>query len=410
MRRSAAMQRNFWFGGVGITIVALGGLMLAGGCPTSSTGDTESTDGTADGGTAATTGCDDNVDGRIEVAATGQRTSYANDDDGDLQSGAAWTDATRFVDNGDGTITDQMSGLMWVRDASCQLNHYRDFDNDGWPNEHVTWQRALEFVAAMNAGTASACAGGYSDWRIPNVVEFESLVNVGAAAPNDWLETVGFRNVLADDYWTSTTDPDTITTFGYTVEFSAGNVSRLGNKATAPAITCVWPVRGTSATLWQTGQTTSYAAGDDGALRAGVTWPDPRFTDNGDGTITDNLTGLIWLQDADCLGVVTWTAALVACDRFNTDPSQFSATNYTANCSDWRLPNRREIFSLADFACYEPALADDHPFVNVSVNATYWTSNTYAGDTERAWWGDMRTGELGHDYKVNARRIMLVRD
>ena len=50
----------------------------------------------------------------------------------------------------------------------------------------------------------------------------------------------------------------------------------------------------------KTGQTTGYATGDDGALQKGVAWPNPRFTDNGDGTVTDNLTGLIWLKNANC--------------------------------------------------------------------------------------------------------------
>ncbi|KJU84605.1 conserved hypothetical protein, secreted, partial [Candidatus Magnetobacterium bavaricum] len=44
--------------------------------------------------------------------------------------------------------------------------------------------------------------------------------------------------------------------------------------------------------LPQTGQTTTYAAGDDGALQIGVAWSNPRFTDNRDQTMTDNLTGL----------------------------------------------------------------------------------------------------------------------
>ena len=49
----------------------------------------------------------------------------------------------------------------------------------------------------------------------------------------------------------------------------------------------------------KTGQTTSCAAGDDGALKKGVAWPSPRFTDNADGTVSDNLTGLIWLKQAN---------------------------------------------------------------------------------------------------------------
>lgn len=50
--------------------------------------------------------------------------------------------------------------------------------------------------------------------------------------------------------------------------------------------------------LASTGQTVSYASGDDGALKKGVAWPGPRFADNQDGTVMDNLTGLVWMQDA----------------------------------------------------------------------------------------------------------------
>ncbi len=52
----------------------------------------------------------------------------------------------------------------------------------------------------------------------------------------------------------------------------------------------------------KTGQTTTFATGDDGDYQAGVPVPNPRFTDNGDGTVTDNLTGLTWLKNASCLG------------------------------------------------------------------------------------------------------------
>ena len=51
--------------------------------------------------------------------------------------------------------------------------------------------------------------------------------------------------------------------------------------------------------LWQTGQTTSIVTGDDGYYEKGVSWPVPRFVDNGNGTITDNLTGLIWQKAPD---------------------------------------------------------------------------------------------------------------
>ncbi|UCE55232.1 MAG: hypothetical protein JSV31_07260 [Desulfobacterales bacterium] len=50
----------------------------------------------------------------------------------------------------------------------------------------------------------------------------------------------------------------------------------------------------------KTGQTDSYADCDDGDLEKGIVWPVPRFTDNEDGTVTDNLTGLVWLKNANC--------------------------------------------------------------------------------------------------------------
>ncbi len=64
----------------------------------------------------------------------------------------------------------------------------------------------------------------------------------------------------------------------------------------------------------RTGQITGTAAGDDGVSQRGVAWPDPRFTDNGDGTVTDNLTHLIWTQDGNLFnGRDIWYNALVDC-------------------------------------------------------------------------------------------------
>jgi hypothetical protein len=64
----------------------------------------------------------------------------------------------------------------------------------------------------------------------------------------------------------------------------------------------VTPALAQRARVPQTGQTTLYAEGDDGDMQAGVEWPTPRFTNRGNGTVRDNLTGLLWLQDVDCGG------------------------------------------------------------------------------------------------------------
>ncbi|MBF0592917.1 MAG: DUF1566 domain-containing protein, partial [Nitrospirae bacterium] len=99
--------------------------------------------------------------------------------------------------------------------------------------------------------------------------------------------------------------------------------------------------------LPQTGQTTSYAAGDDGALQKGVAWPNPRFTVNSDQTVNDNLTGLVWTKDAgtptvgSCAGgKMTWQAALDYVSCLNT-------ANYLGY-NDWRMPNVNELESLVN--------------------------------------------------------------
>ncbi len=154
--------------------------------------------------------------------------------------------------------------------------------------------------------------------------------------------------------------------------------------------------------LPRTGQTTCYndsgsvvscsGTGQDGEWQAGVEWPSPRFTDNSDGTITDNLTGLMWVQDAStptvsgCTGGTrTWTQAFTYVSCLNTA----SYLGY----SDWRLPNRKELFSLVDRSNYGPALPDGHPFNN--MQSWYWSSTTVANGTSYAWVVDMYNGYVG---------------
>jgi hypothetical protein len=109
----------------------------------------------------------------------------------------------------------------------------------------------------------------------------------------------------------------------------------------------------------KTGQTMSVAPGDDGDLQKGVSLPDPRFTDNGNGTITDNFTGLIWLKNANCFGSQIWANALTSAN--NLANGQCSLTDGSV-AGDWRLPNVRELESLVDFGQFNPSLPLGHPF------------------------------------------------
>jgi hypothetical protein len=124
-----------------------------------------------------------------------------------------------------------------------------------------------------------------------------------------------------------------------------------------------------------TGQTDSFAAGDDGDGEEGVRFPTPRFTDNLNGTMLDNLTGLIWLKSANRFAGQTWFNALNAANTLASGSCGFTDGSVAG---DWRLPNVKELQSLIDFGHFNPSLPLDHPFSGVQ-SSLYWSSTTYAG-------------------------------
>lgn len=168
-----------------------------------------------------------------------------------------------------------------------------------------------------------------------------------------------------------------------------------------------------AAPVEMTGQTTSYATGDDGDMEKGVAWPHPRFTDNGDGTVTDNLTGLIWLKNANCFGIRTWSDALNDCNTLADD-----GTNLTDGsvAGDWRLPNVKELQSLIHYGVYNPALPDTagtgkwkegDPFSGVRSH-DYWSATTHSNYTG-AWSVFLFDGSVNDLYKANSRVVWPVR-
>ncbi len=119
--------------------------------------------------------------------------------------------------------------------------------------------------------------------------------------------------------------------------------------------------------------------GQDGETRAGLAPPLERFADNGDGTVTDYFTGLVWLKKADCFAFnpPPWEIAL---DIAKQLPGGFLGQSICglvdgSSQGDWRVPNVNELMSLVDFGSTD--LPDDHPFTGV-ISWYYWTSTTYA--------------------------------
>jgi hypothetical protein len=154
-------------------------------------------------------------------------------------------------------------------------------------------------------------------------------------------------------------------------------------------------MKGKYAPVPKTGQTQSYRKADDGFYQKGVAWPIPRFTDNNNGTVTDNLTKLIWTKNADLFGPRTWIQALSDAMGLYDTHVPGGPLSDGSKAGDWRLPNIKELWSLVDDGTTS-GLTAGHPFTNVS-EWSYWSSTTVAPDTTRAWIARLGTGNQIYD-------------
>jgi len=142
--------------------------------------------------------------------------------------------------------------------------------------------------------------------------------------------------------------------------------------------------------------------GLDGDIRAGVTVPSPRFTDNANGTVTDNLSGLIWLKNANCFGTQSLANALQAANALASVSCGLSDGSAEG---DWRLPNVKELQSLIHFGFVGPALSNaagtaqwregdafsaGGAFSNLQSN-WYWSSTAWPG-RPTAWFVSLYDG------------------
>jgi len=322
------------------------------------------------------TKCYDALKGEIACDGSGQ--------DGESQAGVPWP-YPRFIDHNNGSITDNLTGLIWLKNADC-------FGLQSWAS-------ALNSVKNLADGQCGLTDGSKAgEWRLPTVNELESLVDLQRTSP-PLPSGHPFISVQQEDYWSSTTCAGAVT-FSWYVYMRDGYVGKHQEKTTEQY---VWAVRSAAAVtaivqLPWSGQTSCFdrdgaaifcsGTGQDGELKNGVRWPWPRFGDNGDGTQTDKLTGLIWSKDGNPAGKsMLWPGTLDYVATLN-------ARNWLGY-ADWRLPNRKELMSLVNREQANSALwLASEGFLNIPEDFCCWSSNTFPDSIDYAWYVDLQYGNV----------------
>lgn len=236
------------------------------------------------------------------------------------------TNPLHFIDNGDSTVSDSITGLMWQK------------SDDG--STYNWYQAAGIFDATYNSTSINVCKSltlaGFTNWRLPGLRELFSILDMVGNSSYTMLADTNYFQSTGEKYW-STTQNNTYKDSAYVVGTYGYNSAPIG--AAANSVRCV---RGTS-------------------------WGQNSYVDNGNGTVTDNMSGLVWQQSDD--GVArNWSEALSYCENLTL-----------ANSSEWRLPDIRELESLTTIT------GSDETLYNPALNTTYfplpqlfdfWSSST----------------------------------
>jgi len=312
------------------------------------------------------------------------------------------TAGPRFLARGE-VVHDARTGLVWSRSANPL----------GYP---LTWPDALATVAQMNRDGFL----GAHDWRLPNRRELRSLICHGEKQPA-LPPGHPFRDVFLGWVWTSTTKTGQ-TAYAWNVHLEGGRMFY----SRKDEFRLLWPVRGESPTLPQTGQNACFDAegkeipcpgtGQDADLRQGVPWPEPRFERTGLG-MRDRLTGLRWLEPERLPGrITTWREAVDSAASFNSGPDTGpNGGPETEDTPPWRLPNINELESLVDSGRANPALPLELTAtlaLPVALSAEgLWSSTSSGFDPNWAFVLYIQKGAVGVGFKPGAEfHVWPVRD
>lgn len=233
-----------------------------------------------------------------------------------------------MTDNGDGTVTDDDTLLMWQQDDDNTV--YNWFEATGQSDPTYNPGGAIDVCGDL-------VLAGYSDWRTPSILDFMSIVKWDVDDPS--ISLPYFPSTKSSHYWSSTLYSGS-TSQAFFVDFISG-ATHVSGFSEEKYVRCV---RGTP-------------------LIFGI------FHDNGDGTVSDFSTGLMW-QQATGPGVMTSEDARDYCEGL-----------LLAGYSDWRVPQVWELSTIIDFSTYSPSI-DTLYFPDTygsSVHPPYYLTRTYSG-------------------------------
>ncbi len=250
------------------------------------------------------------------------------------------TNRMSFTDHGDGTVIDNVTGLMWQQEDD-------DVKRD--------WYGAINYCGSLDLA-------GHTDWRLPDEYELQAIVDYGRGNPT--IDTTYFPGTDSSGYWSVSP----IAEYAWQATFRHGIIQLAQKDSPHGYVRCV---RGEST--------------------------ERSFTDNGDGTVTDNVAGLMWQQENQDVSRI-WESALSYCESLEL-----------AGYADWRLPDIKELRSLVDNTKYDPAIDTTYFLYDGGSTDFFWSSSTKDHYHIDAVGVVFKTGAIDDSAKRHGRCVRCVR-
>ena len=279
-----------------------------------------------------------------------------------------------YTDNGDGTVTDNVTGLVWQQSPDT------DGDGDIDASDKISYANAESYCENLSYA-------GQTDWQLPTIKQLYSLIDFSGVDPSGYedSDTSGLIPFIDTDYFDFAYGDTSVNERIIDSQYASSNFYVDGGQFLFGVNFADGRIKGYGLSLF--GQDKTF---DVLCVRENSTYGINDFADNGDGTISDHATGLMWAQDdsgIDTPDGLNWEEALAWVESQN-------AANYLGY-SDWRMPSIKELQSIIDYS-RSPGTTDSAA-IDALFNATaiineagetdygfYWSGTTHSNWSDSA--------------------------